>query len=64
MTFVSDGFKVNGLSKWFLSINSATEYLPSSSTCVNLLKMPPYESEELLEQKLREALTANTFEKT
>ena len=30
----------------------AQERLPSSSTCINLLKMPPYKSTELLRSKL------------
>ena len=30
----------------------AQERLPSSSTCINLLKMPPYNSIELLRSKL------------
>ena len=30
----------------------AQERLPSSSTCINLLKMPPYKSKELLRSKL------------
>ena len=41
-----------------------TDYLPSASTCVNLLKMPPYETIETLEMKLREAIETNTFENT
>ncbi len=32
------------------------ERLPTASTCVNLLKLPPYRSEEVLEQKLRYAI--------
>jgi ubiquitin-protein ligase E3 C len=43
---------------------SGTDYLPSASTCVNLLKMPPYETIETLEMKLREAIETNTFENT
>ena len=41
-----------------------TDYLPSASTCVNLLKMPPYETIATLEMKLREAIETNTFENT
>jgi len=33
--------------------------LPTSSTCVNLLKLPRYKSEQVLRQKLLQAITAN-----
>ncbi|KAJ7683722.1 hypothetical protein B0H17DRAFT_1073869 [Mycena rosella] len=33
--------------------------LPTSSTCVNLLKLPRYESEKVLRAKLLQAITAN-----
>jgi ubiquitin-protein ligase E3 C len=32
------------------------ERLPTASTCVNLLKLPPYSREEVLERKLRYAI--------
>jgi ubiquitin-protein ligase E3 C len=32
--------------------------LPTSSTCVNLLKLPRYKSEDVLRQKLLKAITA------
>lgn len=50
----------------FTITNSLTDtnHLPSSSTCVNLLRLPPYETIELLEEQLRKAIEANTFENT
>ena len=50
--------------KILIFIVLGTDYLPSASTCVNLLKMPPYETIETLEMKLREAIETNTFENT
>ena len=45
-------------------LNLDSNHLPSSSTCVNLLKLPAYDSVEILEAKLREAIHTNTFENT
>ncbi|KAI0061554.1 HECT-domain-containing protein [Artomyces pyxidatus] len=36
----------------------APERLPTSSTCVNLLKLPRYESEKLLREKVLQAITS------
>eukprot|EP00755_Sulcionema_specki_P015937 Sspe_Gene.60725::Locus_33525_Transcript_1_1_Confidence_1.000_Length_3429::g.60725::m.60725/K10588/UBE3B; ubiquitin-protein ligase E3 B len=36
------------------------DYLPSASTCFNLLQLPPYRSIATLDQKLRYAITSNT----
>ncbi|KAG5735313.1 hypothetical protein E4T56_gene10958 [Termitomyces sp. T112] len=33
--------------------------LPTSSTCVNLLKLPRYKSEKVLREKLLQAITSN-----
>jgi E3 ubiquitin-protein ligase TRIP12 len=35
---------------------SSDSYLPSVMTCVNYLKLPPYSSREVLEQKLNVAI--------
>lgn len=32
--------------------------LPTASTCMNLLKLPPYQSTETLREKLRYAIAA------
>ncbi|GLT58392.1 hypothetical protein SLA2020_312880 [Shorea laevis] len=37
----------------------ALDRLPTSATCVNLLKLPPYTSKEDLEKKLLDAINAN-----
>ena len=57
-------FQNNVLDEKNISTVLGTDYLPSASTCVNLLKMPPYETIETLEMKLREAIETNTFENT
>lgn len=37
-----------------------TDRLPSASTCMNLLKLPPFQSAAVLKEKLLYAITANT----
>jgi len=34
--------------------------LPTSSTCFNLLKLPPFSSKAVLKEKLRYAIMSNT----
>ncbi|CAL9221173.1 unnamed protein product [Arabidopsis halleri] len=38
--------------------NESVDRLPTSATCMNLLKLPPYQSKELLETKLMYAISA------
>ncbi|CDY08993.1 BnaC01g30980D [Brassica napus] len=38
--------------------NEAVDRLPTSATCMNLLKLPPYQSKEQLETKLMYAISA------
>ncbi|KAG2306063.1 hypothetical protein Bca4012_084888 [Brassica carinata] len=38
--------------------NEAVDRLPTSATCMNLLKLPPYQSKEQLESKLMYAISA------
>ncbi|CAN8259033.1 unnamed protein product [Cochlearia groenlandica] len=39
--------------------NEAVDRLPTSATCMNLLKLPPYQSKEQLETKLMYAISAD-----
>ncbi|GFZ11609.1 ubiquitin protein ligase 6 [Actinidia rufa] len=58
------GFKY--LEPWFCmqraagnASEEALDRLPTSATCMNLLKLPPYRSKEQLEQKLLYAINAD-----
>lgn len=41
-------------------VNTETELLPSSSTCMNLLKLPDYRNKEKLRAKLIYAIRSNS----
>lgn len=42
-----------------LDCDNANSKLPTSSTCFNILRLPPYSSEKVLNEKLMYALNAN-----
>lgn len=45
--------------KFTIQITEETERLPSSSTCINLLRLPDFQDSEIIKQRLLYAMNAN-----